>query len=451
MGNQKAATNTAAMTLPIFVSYASDNRRYESDRLLFDEFVAELENEIGLHVHSDSGRLMFVANRDIQAGTEWTAELADALRNASVMLCFGSMHYFNSSWCGREFEVFRRRRNEWIHSHPGQPLPKAIIPVPWIPVDDMPQAAQVFQDNDAAFPVEYRQLGLRKLLELDRKAERVVVRTALGERIKQALKGPVLAPLAQLAPVHQLTSAFHSDSMPAAAGALAQALPFEDKSACFVFAAATKSEIAATQRADATPWSAADGWGWRPFHPQSSDKVGELAQRAASDRKLRFIQLECDANLLPRLKQAKQARVPVVIFADPWSVRLKRYRELLAEYDDLNLMNCAVLVPWNRDDPETANQEQALFAELRNVCGQKIKQQYPGHYWLIGTNDELSNRTQTVLDEITLRLIDTAESGQTRRAENSALAESALQQGIRTDSQPNLQAVALVGPGGSAR
>ena len=173
------------MTLPIFVSYASDNRRFESDRLLFDEFVAELENEVGLHVQSDAGRLMFVANRDIQAGTEWTAELADALRQASVMLCFGSMHYFNSRWCGREFEVFRRRRQDWIQAHPGQPAPMAIIPVPWIPVDDMPPVAQAFQDNDAAFPVEYRQLGLRKLLELDRKAERVQVRTALGERLKK--------------------------------------------------------------------------------------------------------------------------------------------------------------------------------------------------------------------------------------------------------------------------
>lgn len=434
------------MTLPIFVSYASDNRRFESDRELFDEFVAELENEVGMQVPSASGRLMFVANRDIQAGTEWTAELADALRNASVMLCFGSMHYFNSRWCGREFEVFRRRRSDWIQAHPGQPLPMAIIPVPWIPVDDMPQAAQAFQDNDAAFPVEYRQLGLRKLLELDRKAERVQVRTVLGERLKQALKGPALNPLTQLAPVQQLISAFHADAVPAHAGAVVPALPFEDKSACFVFAAATQAEIAA-HRADAAPWSAADGWGWRPFHPQAADKVGELAQRAASDRKLRFIQLECDANLLPRLKQAKQARVPVVIFADPWSLRLKRYRELLAEYDDLNLMNCAVLVPWNRDDPETAAQEQALFSELRLVCGQKIRQQYPGHYWQIGTNDEFANRAQSVLDEITLRLIDTAETGQTRRAESTALAESALQQGIRTDQQPNLQTAASAGPG----
>jgi len=440
---------TAAMSLPIFVSYASDNRHYESDRLLFDDFVEDLENEVRLHVPSDNGRLMFVADRDIQAGTEWTAELADALGSASVMLCFGSMHYFNSRWCGREFEVFRERRNEWIQSHPGQRPPRAIIPVPWIPVEDMPQAAQEFQDNDAAFPDEYRQLGLRKLLELERKAERVLVVTALGKRLIQALKGPRLAPLAQVRPVRQLASAFHSGSPPTAAGPLAQALPFEDKSACFVFAVGTQDEIAA-RRTDPSPWSTTDGWGWRPFHPQSSDKVGHLAQRAASDRKLRFIQLECDANLLPRLKQAKQARVPVVIFADPWSVSLKRYSDLLADYDDLNLLNCAMLVPWNRDDPETANQEQVLFAELHRVCGQKIRQQYPGHYWQIGTNDELVSRALSVLDEITLRLIDTAESGQTRRAESAALAESALKQGIRTESQPCLHAVTPVDHGGKA-
>ena len=438
------------MTASIFVSSASDNRRFESDRKLFDEFVEELENEVGLQVANGGDHLMFIANRDIQAGTEWTSDLEDALRQSRVMLCFGSMHYFNSRWCGREFEVFRRRRNDWMHAHPGQPRPSTIIPVPWIPVADMPEAAQAFQDNDATFPPEYRQLGLRKLLELDRKAERVQVRTALGNRIVQALKGPVLTPLAHLEPVHEVASAFHAATPNATTHASAQASPFHDKSACFVFVAATQAEIADAQRVDPAPWSIADGWGWRPFHPQSSDRVGEMAQRAASDRKLRFIQLEPDASLMVRLKQAKQARVPVVIFADPWSLRLERYRGLLAEYDDLNLLNCAVLVPWNRDDPETNAQEATLLSCLQQVCQQKIQQKYPGHYWQIGTNDEFADRAQSVLDEITLRLIDTAESGQTRRAESAALAASALQQGIRTDTQPNVHASASLGASGGA-
>ena len=72
---------------------------------------------------------------------------------------------------------------------------------------------------------------------------------------------------------------------------------------------------------------------------------------------------------------------------------------------------------------------------------------YPGHYWEITSHKDFSDRALTVLDEITMRLVDDAAEGVLRKAESPALEEAATQQGIRTDAQPQLQNT--TGPEGS--
>lgn len=187
------------MAAPVFISYASENCEFESDRQLFETFVRQLENEVAQLVGLSAGKVVFVAHRDIQAGSVWTEELESALRGARVMLCFSSAHYFGSPWCGREFEVFRRRRELWLKQNAGT-APTAILPVPWIPAD-VPPTVAAFQDSDAEFPADYRTLGLRKLLEQRRELERVQIITALGARLKRALSGPALPPLAAMASI----------------------------------------------------------------------------------------------------------------------------------------------------------------------------------------------------------------------------------------------------------
>ncbi|MFP3646558.1 FxsC protein [Paraburkholderia sp. SIMBA_054] len=431
------------MSRPIFISYASDNRRFQSDRELFDSFLEKLENEIEQIMGPRQDKVAFVAHRDIETGDEWPADLGDALRTARVMLYFGSAHYYNSQWCGREFEVFQTRRRAWITAHPGEPTPLTIVPVKWIPTDE-PEVASRYQDSNAAFPPDYRELGLRKLLDLERKAEWKQVLTALAKRLTEALNSPIHLPdLQHLEPMHQIASAFHS--VPAATGAHAAlvapaASAIRGNIACFVFVAGTQAEIVKVDRRDTTAWGVTDGWDWRPYHPQSPESVGALAQRAAGDRNLRFVQLDCGKQLIDKLREAKGARIPVVIFADPWSAQLEPYRELLKEYDEVNLLNCAVLVPWNRDDPETLDNEKTLLSNLEKACNQKMLLRYPGHHWKIGSSDEFRARASMILDEITHSLLANTERADIRRAESPALAAAAKEQGIRPDVQPHLVA-----------
>jgi len=101
----------------------------------------------------------------------------------------------------------------------------------------------------------------------------------------------------------------------------------------------------------------------------------------------------------------------------------------------------SIVIDNGSDDPETVREKAGLLANLRAACVQKMEQKYPGHHWDIGNTDDFRSRVQTVLDEITLRMLDVAGFADMRRAESAELAEAARQQGIDTSVQPQVNAV----------
>jgi FxsC-like protein len=235
-----------------------------------------------------------------------------------------------------------------------------------------------------------------------------------------------------------IRSAFHEEPAAARAGASAQP---SSKNAYFVFAAANRNELqGAKQQLDG--WGAQDGWDWRPYFPTAPQSVGALAQLAAANKNLRFQELSCDTGLPQRLKDVKGVNAPVVIFTDPWTATLPTYRKVLEEYDLLNLTNCALLVPWNDTDSETAKSKPTLEKNLWAACGQKYRYKYPGHYWQIRSSEELRDRALGVLDEITLRILDQADHGEVRKAESAELANAAAAEGIPTEAPSQLVNVA---------
>jgi len=67
------------MAVQIFVSCASENRSYQANRALFDEFVDAVLNEVNQ-----------------TRTTPEPVEVFHALRTTRVVLSFFSLHYFNS-------------------------------------------------------------------------------------------------------------------------------------------------------------------------------------------------------------------------------------------------------------------------------------------------------------------------------------------------------------------
>ena len=420
----------------IFISYASGDLDHPTDDALFQNFYRDLVHEIYVLSQIRKEEIAFLASKDIQAGKDWPDALARALRSTQLMLSFYSGNYFASLWCGRELGVFLNRRKQWLQTQASKRMPvqAVIIPILWMPPHaNKPKSVDSVQFADSDFPKEYLETGLRSLMRLDKKEYHGVL-SVLASRITDALKAEPLPMAPDLGPMDKIKSIFHEDPANAIAPATAAQ---RSQSAYFVFAAANQGQLQGL-KTQLEAWGEQDGWDWRPYYPRYPQSVGAIAQLAAGNKNLRFQELPCDASLEKNLKDAKKSNAPVVIFADPRTAQLPTYRAALEAYDLLNLTNCALLVPWNDDDVETAQARETLEQNLRQTCDQKVRLSYPSHYWRIRTSDELRNRALSVLDEITLRLIDQGSDRDLRKAQSTELVDAAVAQGIATESQPHL-------------
>jgi FxsC-like protein len=211
--------------------------------------------------------------------------------------------------------------------------------------------------------------------------------------------------------------------------------------AYFIFVAGTQDELAGV-KTDLAAWGASAG-DWAPFLPALPDSIGLLAQEAASRKRLRLFELSCTEPLAGPLAEAERARSPVVIITDPWSLRLPRYSAVLAAYDSMLLDNCGLLVAWNEMDDETSRERQMLKTTLRDACRRKMRAQLSGHYWSIVDPDEFQRRLVTILDEITLRMLDEATPDNVRRVASPELEEAAAAEGVPTVAPPKLVNVTI--------
>jgi len=79
----------------------------------------------------------FLDQHDIELGEEWEKTITKALQESKMMVCIYSPGYFKSSYCGKEWEVFQRRRDEYIKQRKAAgekdpSLPPVIKPVFWL-------------------------------------------------------------------------------------------------------------------------------------------------------------------------------------------------------------------------------------------------------------------------------------------------------------------------------
>lgn len=430
------------MSFLFFTSYARANRGSAGDEQYLQTFVSDLENEIRQLAPPPTDEIAFFDSESIEGGDTWPEALAHALRTSRTCVCLYSPSYFNSKWCGKEFKVFCDRRDAWMAKPANKgKRPQVLFPVIWIRPREIPESIQNVQYMNDDYPKAYREGGLRQLMRLTRyRDDYNEFLAVLAQKIVDASLASPLDDYAGLPELSDIPNAFE----PAGAVPAGQARVTGGVSkACFAFIAAQRNEIAQV-RQSSDSYGQSDGWDWRPFYPVAAESVGALTQQIAGQLGVRFQELPCDHDLPKRLAEAKKNRVPVILVTDAWSVLLTQYGKIMSEYDDLNLLNCAVLVPWNDSDQETAQQKGKLRNRLKAVCPQKLLTPPPGHLWEgIQSMDELRTKTAATLDELRMRLLQLmlseAGEGDVRKAENSAVSATAAAQGIPLDRQPHLQ------------
>lgn len=282
----------------------------------------------------------------LRTGHLWDQRLAEALATCRVFVPLYSPRYFVSPNCGREWTAFVQRLN----SQPGlgDRRPEAIIPALWTPMqpEALPLAARSIQFAHEKLGPRYREEGFYGLTKLAvRRPAYQVATHALANRIVEVGEGTRLEPIEPL-DFLSLTSAFED---------------FDAAQALTLTVVAPDQE---TVPAGRNPYF----YGrlpedWNPF--RSEDQPRSLFSYALELANAYGFRTEIGSlsDFSPDLLADKQPTGPGVMIIDPWALTDPSSLAALAAFDRAELPWVSVIIPWNRDDGETAAHE----AHLRSV------------------------------------------------------------------------------------
>jgi FxsC-like protein len=411
------------MTPLFFVSYARSDR----DSYL-EQFVLDLTEEVRRKLgEKRNENIRFWDTQDIDVGDVWPEKLRDALRVSRFCVCLLSPGYFNSEYCGKEFQVFKLRQSLNKRFSGTRP----IFPVLWeAPRGPLPDAVQSLQYTTDDFPVTYVDEGLRYLMKLSKhKDDYLLFVDRLAAKLVEAGDTEPLPELEVLDSLSNVASAFRfSNNVENDEGG--------PSNVRFVFVAASQSEIRSL-RTELGPYSRHGGWYWQPYYPAVETCAGKVAQLTATQLDFRYNELSVDVDLVERLKRSEERNEVVVVLADPWTVRLPRYADLMRQYDSVTLVNCSVLILWNDKDCETNDQRQMLQHGLSNVFRRKFILRPPAHEWdSIRSPKDLSTKLAEVLEKLRMMVLQLGTAG--RKAESSTIVEEARRAGVPIIDKPTL-------------
>lgn len=392
-----------------FVSYARADARYPQYRDELRKFIADLQAAVAVKLTVPFDGVAFFDESSIETGEVWSDVLADALTTCSVGVALYTPNYFASTWCGKEFEVFKRRR-------PLQRAASGIVPVLWMKCTAPPEVAE-FQYKSDAFPSQYAEVGMHALKRLDVYRDQYTLSVdAVADRIVAVSKGA--------SALEPLKAALNLDAIPSAWKPSTKVAPHSHKEG-----SVSKTNFVFVSR---------EGWDWEPY---PAGKIGALAQNISGDLQLRFVEIECDDKLKDKLREANENRVPTVLFGDPTTLaKNPAYAQPMRDYDSQYLLNCAAIVPWDEASKQTGDADER-WVHLKTVCPQKTEAPPPFHEWRsIFSPQDLEQKTRTTIEQIRSRLMRRAMSvtgdglaGGVRKAEDATLSENAASIGIATD------------------
>jgi FxsC-like protein len=365
------------MTCWFFMSYArADNDPQEGEYVR--TFYDGLRKEVASKVTDQSPPIGFIDEKDLQPGDSWPVEIAEAVCHCRTFVPIMTARYFTREYCGREWAIFEDRCRNCSGS--GK-LPPLIIPVLW----DRPEEGQfpeyawdLHRDFDPeTVPKEerekfqdYAKYGLLWVIKRKEGTHGTVYATILDQlarRIIQATTHHQIAALQGNTPpsLKDVTSRFHLQPPPTPSSAA----PSATRKAHFAFVAGTEKEMTNVRANARQYYGAADARDWTPYAPQDTGPIAFTAQSAATELGLYCEWLLSRKDFVKSLRAAEELKSVALMIVDPWAVRLPECAQLLAEFDQYQFLNCAVLVVWNPDDPQTQAEREALRSAVqRTLC-----------------------------------------------------------------------------------
>ncbi|HVF66799.1 MAG TPA: P-loop NTPase fold protein [Pyrinomonadaceae bacterium] len=193
-----------------YLSYA---RRDADGNKFFERFRDDLAAEVARRVGRPTGKATFFDSNSIDVLGDWSAELTLALASSRVLVCLYSRAYFSSEICGREFQFFLTRVEEYGKKFPsGQERPRLILPVLWVRPDDMrkqiPPTLSNFQDTDSGFGEAYDLHGLEYIIRTGMESEYQRFLIGFSELIVTQAENYPLPPMRNPPPMSEVSNAF---------------------------------------------------------------------------------------------------------------------------------------------------------------------------------------------------------------------------------------------------
>jgi len=385
-----------------FTSYA----RADRDRAL-DTFVKDLKEEVRVKTGVQPDEIeagWFFDTSSIKTGDDWANVLGDALRHAKICICLCSPTYFNSHFCGKEFQVFLERRAAHLQTF-AEPAVKArvIFPILWeIPGGDLPDVVRNFQYTDDDLPENYAKDGLRTLKKLKgRRDSYLKCVMAFATKIRDSLMETDLAP---------------GDPLP----------PFDDIVSAFAEAADSSFGVSVI-------YAGAKGGSWTPF--DDGEPIETMMATWVSAMKLtcREIPLRL-ATLKDDVDDAQKQHNAILVIVDPSTVTDGEIPAVLERFRTSQIPNMDVLPVWYEISATSDEEIQQFQENIATAVG-------PGERELIGSIAALKSRIDASVARIRGRLLKSAETE--RIVTDAGLEQDAQEDGIDLDSQPRVR-----GPGG---
>lgn len=407
-----------------FLSHASLDREtenYDSQKCIskfYRDLVAKIRHRRGKDCHG------FIDEECLQLGDCWPDSLGQALSTCHVLVCMYSRAYFNSVYCGKEFQLFYSRLGRYpADSLQGVKQPPLILPVLFSVPEDVRPLKPIVSDIQymwKEFPEDYKENGLSYMMVrksqqenyqdfLDAFADRLI---KAAEKWDQ-LPGPQVLPDIETAP-----SAWEMSPTPV--GRPLSAAPPEEpdtlQNADFVYLAASHSEIENLEPAKPrlNRYGAQGGLDFKPYYPAPPNTVSFFAEGIATQEGFNYQPAQITNNLIQQIKNARRSNRIVVVIVDTWTLQLPQYNQLAGQYDELDPLNSSMIIVWDDNDAVTIRNRAGLENTIRLTfpvkTGRKDDIIFKSD---IGSQSALENSLHVVLQELKAKLIGANETFRT--------------------------------------
>jgi FxsC-like protein len=402
-----------------FLSYARSDGSDWAGRF-FDDLVQQVRGDAALNSSLKASEIGFFDKDGLQTGTLWEPALVSALRGTRTLVCLYSRAFFTSPHCGKEYQLFLHRLDAWRQTNPQATTPLLILPVIFGQPLQLPKAlpAKVasIQFTHGLNAENYQEQGLKQLIRnKEFESDYLNFLASFSNILVTAVDQNPLLGFDQTPLLEQVVNAF-SEPTPVSNDGTPQSSLGGPRLLQVVYCAGLARELP-QNRLQTNFYAAGDPGDWQPFAPVTTTVARFLTQKIATEEELVQEPLPLDDQLIPRIRKAEENNNIVIVIIDPWSVRVERLRNLLADFDQQLFKNCALIVPWNRGDQDTVTHEVALRGEVTAILDRTASVYFFEHPQ---SRSDFEQNIRAAIHHIRRKLLRTADT--ISKAEGSTIA-----------------------------